>query len=585
MTRSSLTGSFRVRSFAIFLAVSLGVGAGQIRSGDVEEPVTFRDVAVEVGVDFVHRSSATSRKYLPETMGSGLAVFDFDGDGRLDLYFANGARITDPMPEGARPVKSGPEFHDRLYRQTENGRFVDVTAAAGLSGNTYATGVAVGDFNNDGFPDLFVGGVGSNQLYRNNGDGTFADVTKTAGVEGSGWTSSVAFVDYDSDGLLDLVVGRYLDWDFSRDLHCGTPEVRAYCSPDNFGPVSPLLFRNLGDGRFRDVSEESLIAGYKGKALGIGIGDLDRDGLVDIFIANDGMEQFLLRNNGDGTFEEIALYSGVALDQDGQDYAGMGVDVADYDNDGLPDILVTNLSNESYALYRNQGGGSLNYISDRLGISGITLLFAGWGVRFLDYDNDGWRDIIVVQGHVLDTIEATSPHIPYAQPPFLLRNERGERFVNVSSKAGGFFSRPSVGRGLATGDLDNDGDLDIVVSHLDGPASVLMNEGGSRQSWLMVVPEGTVSNRDGIGAEIEITAGSLRKWAVVSTASSYQSSSDHRSHFGLGKEKLVNRVTVRWPSGIVQTLEDVAVNQIVRVKEPPGAVHSARTDRPGGQGQ
>jgi enediyne biosynthesis protein E4 len=539
-----------------------------ISAADSTERVVFLDVTEDVGIDFIHRSSATSRKYMPETMGSGVALLDFDGDGRLDIFFANGAAIEDPMLEGTRAEKVSPEFYNRLYRQRGNGTFEDVTLRANVQGDHYSTGVAVGDYDNDGFPDLFVGGIDGNRLYRNRGDGAFLDVTDEAGVRGEGWASSVAFVDYDHDGLLDIIVGRYLDWSFEKDMYCGEPEVRAYCSPDNFDAIAPILFRNEGRGRFSDVSVASGVAKHRGKALGIGIADIDRDGYIDIFIANDGMEQFLLRNNGDGTFEEVALFSGVAMDQDGNSFAGMGVDVADFDNDGLPDILVTNLSNQNYALYRNEGDESFTYASDWSGLSKITLLYAGWGLRFIDHNNDGWRDIFITQGHVLDTIEITSPHLSYAQPPFLLKNLEGKSFVNISAESGEVFSRRFVGRGLAVGDLDNDGDLDVVLSNLDSPAIVLRNQGGNRRNWIMVDLTGTKSNRDGIGAEVTVTLeNGLRQFATVTTTSSYQSASDRRVHFGLGDTGVVKELKVRWPSGIVQRLVDQPVNRILRIRE------------------
>jgi len=530
---------------------------------------TFRNVAESKGINFRHRSSATPRKYLPETMGSGVALFDFNGDGRLDVFFSNGAKIHDPMPKGALPLKESADYWNRLYRQEKDGLFTDVTVDSGLKGEGYNTGVAVGDYDNDGDPDLFVGGVGRNWLYRNNGEGTFFDVTEQAGVKGSGWASSSAFVDYDEDGFLDLVVGRYLEWDFDKDIYCGEPKVRAYCHPKYFGRISPLLFHNERNGKFTDATAESGLAAYPGKALGVGIADIDRDGRTDIFIANDGMEQFLLRNQGKGKFEESAIISGVAMDQDGNSYAGMGVDVSDYNNDGLPDVIVTNLSNEVYALYKNEGNGSFSYVSADTGLAKISLLFAGWGLRFMDYDNDGWRDLFIIQGHVLDTIEITSPHLRYAQPPFLLRNQGGKTFANVSAQSGEAFIKPSVGRGLAVGDIDNDGDEDVVVSVLDGPASVFLNDGGNaRGNWIIVDPAGTKSNRDGIGAEITLTTASGSQFATVTTTSSYQSASDHRVHFGLGKETSIPKIEIRWPSGTLQTLANVPVNQILEVVEP-----------------
>lgn len=546
--------------FMLMAAVDASAGASAVQ---------FVDATARLGIDFRHRSSATPGKYLPETMGSGVAILDFDRDGRLDIFFANGARILNPMPAGELPRKDGPEYSNRLYRQQAEGGFIDVTATAGLTGTGYCTGVAAGDMDNDGFPDLYVGGLDGGRLYRNQGDGTFADVTEASGTRGSGWISSVAFLDYDHDGLLDLFVSRYLDWSFEKEVYCGSPPVRAYCSPSVYPALPPLLFRNLGGGRFQDVTEPSRIGRFHGKALGVAVADLDRDGRIDIFVANDGMEQFLLLGNPDGTFREEALVAGVAVDQDGNSFAGMGTDVADFDNDLQPDILVTNLSNQSYALYRGDGAGGFEWASDTTGLSQISLLYAGWGFRFIDYDNDGWRDVLITQGHVLDTIEITSPHIAYAQPPFLLRNLEGKAWRNVSAESGEVFSRPAVGRGLAVGDLDNDGDLDVVLSLLDGSAQILLNEGGNRQNWIQFELEGSRSNRQGIGAEVTVTLpDGGRRQAMVTTTSSYQSASDPRVHFGLGSADHVLEVEIRWPSGQRQLLGRQPANRLIPVREP-----------------
>jgi hypothetical protein len=540
--------------------------------------VHFVDVSDSVGIDFRHVSSATSQKYLPETMGAGVALFDYDGDGRLDIFFANGARIDDPMPPGTLPVKDGPRYWNRLYRQKADGRFEDVTAAAGLAGTGYSQGVAVGDYDNDGNEDLYVAGVFANQLYRNEGDGRFTDVTAEAGVAGGSWSSSAAFVDYDHDGRLDIFVGRYMEWSFDYNPRCSAaynpfPErsptgPRAYCHPNLFKGATALLYRNEGGGRFRDVSKEAGVANPRGKSLGVAIADFDGDGFTDLFVANDAVQQFLYRNRGDGRFEDVALEAFAAFDQDGQAFSGMGVDAADYDNDDRPDVVVTNLSNQCYALYRNVGDRTFSYETHASGIGRISLLSSGWGVRFLDYDNDGWKDLFLVQGHVLDTIELTSPHLRYRQPPLLARNEGG-RFRDVSADAGDVFRTEWAARGLAIGDIDDDGDLDLVVSTLDDRGRVLRNEGGNAGHWIELRLVGRRSNRDGIGAEVRLTTGSGKvRHATARTAGGYLSAGDRRVHLGLGEETAIRSIEIRWPSGTVQRLAEVTVDRTLTVTEP-----------------
>ena len=530
----------------------------------------FVDVTEALGIDFRHEASATSQKYLPEAMGAGVALFDFDNDGRLDLFLVNGARIDDPMPKGATPVKDGPRYSNRLYHQTEDGRFEDVTARAGLFGSGYGQGVAVGDYDNDGDEDLYVTALFGNRLYRNDGNGRFTDVTAEAGVAGSGWSTSAAFVDVDHDGRLDLFVARYLDWSFEVNPYCGEPKPRprAYCHPDQWKGASALLFHNDGGGRFTEVAARSGVANPEGKSLGVALADYDGDGFVDLFVANDSVRQFLYRNRGDGTLQDRALLAGVAYDQDGRAFAGMGVDFADYDNDGRPDVVVTNLSNERYALYRNAGDGTFSYETHVSGLGTMTLLNSGWGVRFLDYDNDGTKDLFVAQGHVMDTIEQTSPHLRYRQPPLLARNEGG-RFKDASAAAGDVFREGWAARGMAIGDLDNDGDLDVVVTTVGGRPYVLRNDGGNGGHWLSLRLVGHRSNRDGIAAEVRLTtaSGALRQ-ATVTTTSSYLSASDRRVHFGLGAETRARAIEVRWPSGTVQRLLDVAADQILTLDEP-----------------
>jgi hypothetical protein len=529
----------------------------------------FTDITISSGVTFRHDGSKTAVKFLPETMGGGVAILDYDGDGRLDLFFTNGARLDERTSNARPPDKRDPRFWNRLYRNLGGGRFTDVTERAGLAGHRYDFGAAVGDYDNDGDADLYVTGFGGNTLYRNNGDGTFTDVTATAGVGGGGWSSSAAFVDYDHDGYLDLFVCRYLDWSWESNIFCadsGRTE-RSYCHPRHFQGVTNLLFRNNGNGTFTDVSIDTGVAAVTGKALGVAINDYDGDGWVDVFVANDSMRQFLYRNVG-GRFVEGALDAGIAYDEDGRSFAGMGVDFEDYDNDGRPDVIVTTLSLERYALFRNAGGGRFTYATHTSGVGRATFQRSGWGARFVDYDNDGDTDLFVAQGHVLDTVSAARHGFEYQQPPLMLRNDGG-RFTDVSGTLGPAFARRAAGRGVAVGDLDDDGDVDIVVANLNAPPLLLRNDTRSGHAWLRVSLRGTVSNRDGIGASVSIVDDIGRRQSRIgTTASSYQSSSDRRLHFGLGGARRVRRIDVRWPSGITQSLENVAVNRALEIVEP-----------------
>ena len=526
----------------------------------------FQDIARKSGVNFRHDASRTSQKYLPEAMGSGVAMFDYNGDGRLDLFFVNGAALRDPMPAGAVPDKSDPRFWNRLYRNNADGTFTDVTAAAGLQGRGYGMGAAVGDYNNDGFSDLYVTGVGENILYRNNGDGTFTDVTEAAGVAGSGWSVSACFVDYDRDGHLDLIVTRYLEWDFSRNIYCGEhkPGHRSYCHPNEFKPVTHLVFHNNGDGTFTDVSKTCGFQSAPGKGLGIAINDFDGDGWPDIAVANDSFPEQLFRNNRDGTFSEAGASLGLAYDEDGKTFAGMGIDFADYNNDGTPDIFINALASQRYALYRNQKGQAFDYVSGQTGIGAISANHSGWGAKFIDYDNDGLKDLFVAQGHVMDNIELTNAFQRYREALLLLRN-RGGRFEEVS----GAFEGRYAARGAAAGDLNNDGNVDIAVNCNDGPALLLNNRGGTGNHWLIVDTEGVRSNRDGIGSRIRIvTESGAEQFGFVSTAGSYASASDKRVHFGLGKESKVRLLEIRWPSGTIQRIPNVVADRIFKIREP-----------------
>jgi enediyne biosynthesis protein E4 len=530
-------------------------------------PGNFVDITTRSHVTFVGQASHTAKKYLLETMGSGVAVFDYDNDGRLDIFFVNGAPLADPTAKGTIPQKTGPKFWNRLFHQKKDGTFEDVTEKAGLQGIGYGMGVAVGDYDNDGYEDLYVTAYGGNRLYHNNGNGTFTDVTEKSGTAGGGWSTSAAWVDLDNDGLLDLVVLRYLQWDFD-DIWCGEHRegYRSYCHPDIFPAISPLVYHNDGNGHFTDVTAKVGLD-KPSKGLGIAIADFDRDGKIDIVMANDSMLEFLYRNKGDGTFEEVGLPAEIAVDGDGRTYAGMGVDFQDYDNDGLPDLVITNLANQKYALYRNNGDSSFSYDSYISGIGGMTLLHSGWGIRFLDYDNDGRKDLLIAQGHDLDTIELNFPQLHYKEP-MLLAHNTGEGFVDVSAQSGEVFHQAWAGRGMAIGDIDNDGRIDAVVTTNDGPAYVLHNELVTGNHWLTLSLVGHRSNRDGIGAEIKLTTSVGSQFVTVSTAGSYLSSSDKRAYFGLGTATIAKSIRIRWPSGIIQTLENVRADQILKVDEP-----------------
>jgi enediyne biosynthesis protein E4 len=511
------------------------------------------------GTDFTLENSPTAKKYLIETMPGGVALFDYNNDGLLDIFLVNGGKLANGVPAVESFDRDNPKYWNRLYRQNKDGTFTDVTAAAGLAkagdGN-YGMGVAVGDYDNDGYPDLYVTSYGNNILYHNNGNGTFTDVTKKAAVEAGGWSASAGFVDYDNDGYLDLFVTRYMEWDEAHNKDCGG-SYHTYCPPAEYPATTNILYHNNRDGTFTDVSKASGIAAKKARSLGVSFNDYDSDGYSDVMVANDAMQQFLFHNNRDGTFTEVGLDAGAGLTDDGRPVSGMGVDFRDYDNDGLPDVVITDLAKQVYALFHNEGKGMFSYRSMETGLGVLTAGSSGWGMGLEDFDNDGWKDLFVAQSHVMDNVETVTPSLHYLQVPMLAFNREG-RFENGNPGT----TTPVAGRGAAFGDINNDGWIDVLESILGGHPLLFRNRGGSAH-WLTLTLRGTRSNRDGYGAVVH--ANGQTQYATA--AGGYLSSSDKRVHFGLGSAKTAD-VEVSWPSGIHQVLKGVQADQILEVREP-----------------
>jgi enediyne biosynthesis protein E4 len=510
------------------------------------------------GVDFVLRNSPTSRKYLIETMPGGVALLDYNNDGLLDIFFVNGGNVRDIMAPPINFDRRNPAYWNRLYRQNADGSFTDVTERAGLAhagDANYGMGVAVGDYDNDGFPDIYVTNFGKNILYHNNGDGTFTDVTARAGVAAGGWSASAGFFDYDNDGRLDLCVTRYLDWSIEKSKTCGS-ERATYCPPGSFSAITNILYHNRGDGTFEDVSVASGIAAKKGHGLGVAFADYDGDGFTDIFVANDATDQFLFHNNGNGTFTEGGLDSGAALSESGRMPSGMGVVFQDYDNDGLPDLLVTQLPHDPYVIFHNDGRGLFSAQELEAGFGVLSGNVSGWGVGLEDFDNDGWKDAFIVQGHVFDNVEAYDDSLRYREPPLLAMNRAG-RFERADPGS----TLPVAGRGAAFGDLNNDGWIDVVTTSLGEAVQFYFNRRGPFH-WLTITLQGKRSNRDGFGARVQVN-GQTR---FATAAGSYLSSNDKRLHFGLGSADTAD-IEIRWPSGIRQVLRGVKADQFIRIEE------------------
>ena len=532
--------------------------------------IQFENVIEHSKIKFKLRNSVSPQRYTFETMAGGVALFDYNNDGLLDIFFTNGAAI--PSLE-----KSDPSYSNRLFRNNGDGTFTDVTEKAGLQGIGYSMGVAAGDYDNDGFVDLYVTGVNRNQLFHNNGDGTFTDVTEKAGVGGivpklgKAWSVAAGWFDYNNDGRLDLFVVNYLNYNIKTATHCVQQGLPAYCSPVDFLGTPNILYRNNGDGTFTDVSEQSNISKYVGKGMGLAFGDYDNDGFTDVFVSNDTFENYLLHNNGDGTFTNVALPAGVAYNAFGKAIAGMGTDFRDVDNDGKPDIFETAMFGEGFPLYKDLGDGQFQDVSAAAGLSASTSHSTAWGVGVFDFDNDGNKDLFTADADILDNAMELA-HRPFALPNRVFRNKGGMTFDDVSSKAGSSFQIPAAHRGAAFGDLNNDGQIDAVVTVLNGMPEIWMNRStsqkvGDQNHWIILKLVGVKSNRDGLGTKVKVTTSLGTQYNHATTAGSYNSSNDKRVHFGLGSARIVETIELTWPSGIKQILKNIKPDQILTVTE------------------
>jgi len=532
--------------------------------------IQFENVIEQSKMKFKLRNSVSPQRYTFETMVGGVAVFDYNNDGLLDIFFTNGAAI--PSLE-----KSDASYWNRLFRNNGDGTFTDVTEKAGLQGIGYSMGVAAGDYDNDGFVDLYVTGVNRNQLFHNNGDGTFTDVTEKAGVGGfvpklgKAWSVAAGWFDYNNDGLLDLFVANYLNYSIKTAAPCVQQGLPAYCSPVDYVGTPNILYRNNGDGTFTDVSEPSGISKYVGKGMGLAFADYDDDGFADIFVSNDTFENYLLHNNGDGTFTNVALLAGVAYNAFGKAIAGMGADFRDIDNDGRPDIFETAMFGEGFPLYKNLGDGQFQDVTATAGLSALTSRSTAWGVGVFDFDNDGNKDLFTANADILDNAMELA-HRSFPLPNRVFRNKGDLRFEDVSAKAGASFQVPAPHRGAAFGDLNNDGRIDAVVTVLNGPPEIWMNRSGTangsnRNHWIILKLVGVKSNRDGLGTKVKVVTALGTQYNQATTAMGYNSSSDKRVHFGLGSATVIDSIELKWPSGIKQVLKNVKADQILTVTE------------------
>ncbi len=534
---------------------------GAPAAAPANQPVRFADATAASGIKFVHNSGKAGKKLLPETMGAGVVLFDADGDGWLDAFFVNG-----------RSWKPGKRSTQAFYRNNRNGTFTDASKGSGLDIQVYGMGAAAGDYDNDGKMDLYLTALEGDRLFRNLGNGKFQDVTAAAGIKNANFGTSAAWLDYDKDGRLDLFVANYVQWSEDKDLWCSLDgATKSYCTPESYKAVSSKLFRNLGNGKFEDASQRAGVA-EPGKALGVAILDYNMDGWPDFFVANDTQPNKLYRNTKDGRFVDEGMESGVAFSEAGVARGAMGVDAADYDRSGRPHLLVGNFVNEMLALYHNEGSGVFVDDAPASAVGRSSLLTLAFSVFFFDYDLDGLLDIFSANGHIEEEINRVQPRVQYRQPPLLFRNQGKGKFELIKA---GQLDQPMVARGAAYGDLDRDGDLDVVVTTNHGPARVFRNEGGNRNRWLRIETVGAKSNRDGIGAIVRVTSASGKQWGQVRSGSSYCSQSDLALTFGLGKDPGATAIEIDWPSGVKQKLGAVPANQILVVQEGKGIVAKA----------
>jgi len=537
-----------------------------VKPAGARPPIRFENRQAKSGLDFVLNNGTIPEKPVIDSVLGGVALFDFDNDGFVDIFFTNGAQI--PSLE-----KDGPTFFNRLYKNNRDGTFTDVTERAGVAGAGYSMGVAAADYDNDGWTDLYVTGVNRNFLYHNNGDGTFTDVTERAGVAGLDakgkklWSVGAIWLDYDNDGHLDLFVANYLDWSWASSKVCGDRGKRLSCSPLLYGGLPNILYHNNGDGTFTDVSESSGISRYVGKGMGLAMADYDGDGFTDIFVGNDVLGNFLFKNLNGKSFTEVAIEAVVAYTEDGLPISNMGVDFRDLNNDGRPDLVITSLEGDMFQLYLNMGQGLFLPSSFQAGLGYGTLKMSGWGVGAYDLDNDGNKDVFTANSHVSENADFYG-HDRYKQSNAVFLNLGNNRFRNVTAQAGPAMQVAAAHRGCAFGDLNNDGRIDVVGSVIGEPAELLYNTSAGENHWILIQAEGTKSNRDGIGTKIKLTGESGRvQYNHITTSVGYVSSSDKRVHFGLGADRRIREIELRWPSGKVQVVRDVAADQILKVKE------------------